>query len=193
MTALTLNLNPIMTLSYEQFYKLCQENENLRFERNINGELIIMSPTGGETSKSNANLVIQLGLWNEQTQLGEVFDSNGGFILPNGAVRSPDVSWVEKSRYSALTSAEKEKFLPLCPDFVIELLSPTDNLKNTQVKMLEYLDNGCLLGWLINRKNQQVEIYRPTQTVEILESPATISGENVLPGFILNFQKIWGK
>ena len=190
MTQITLDLNRIIKLTEEQFYLLCQENPDLKLERNPNGELIVMPPTGGETGKRNVKLIVQLALWNEQTQLGEVFDSSTGFTLPNKADRSPDVSWVEKSRWEALTAQQREKFLPLCPDFVIEILSPSDSLKKTQDKMQEYIDNGCRLGLLINRKKQQVEIYRPDREVEVLQAPQTISLD-VLPGFTLNLRQIW--
>lgn len=191
MTAITLNLNSIIKLTSEQFYQLCEENPELKLERNANGELIVMPPTGGETGRSNSKFNLQIGLWNEKTQLGEAFDSSTGFTLPNKADRSPDASWVEKSRWEALTPQQREKFIPLCPDFAVEILSPTDNLKKTQEKMQEYMENGCRLGWLINRKKREVEIYRPGQDVEVLQSPLTLSGENVLPGFVLNLQKIW--
>jgi Uma2 family endonuclease len=191
MTAITLNLNSIIKLTSEQFYQLCEENPDLKLERNANGELIVMPPTGGETGKSNSTANAQIWTWNEQSELGEVFDSSTGFTLPNKADRSPDVSWVEKSRWSALTPEQREKFIPLCPDFVIELVSPSDSLKKSQEKMQEYMENGCRLGWLINRKKREVEIYRPGQDVEVLQSPLTLSGENVLPGFVLNLQKIW--
>jgi Uma2 family endonuclease len=191
MNAITLNLNSIIKLTSEQFYQLCEDNPDLQLERNANGELIVMPPTGGETGKRNLTAGAQLWIWNDQTELGEAFDSSTGFTLPNKADRSPDVSWVEKSRWSALTPEQKDKFIPLCPDFVIELLSPTDSLKKTQEKMQEYMDNGCRLGWLINRKKREIEIYRPGQDVEVLQSPLTLSGENVLPGFVLNLQKIW--
>jgi Uma2 family endonuclease len=191
MTAITLNLNSIIKLTSEQFYQLCEENPDLKLERNANGELIVMPPTGGETGKRNLTAGAQLWTWNEQTELGEAFDSSTGFTLPNKADRSPDASWVEKSRWSALTPEQREKFIPLCPDFVIELVSPSDSLKKTQEKMQEYMENGCRLGWLINRKKLEVEIYRPVQDVEVLQSPLTLSGENVLPGFVLNLQKIW--
>ncbi|MCC3421510.1 MAG: Uma2 family endonuclease [Microcoleus sp. PH2017_07_MST_O_A] len=190
MTQITLNLNPIIKLTEEQFYLLCQENPDLKLERNAKGELIVMPPTGGETGKRNVKLIVQLAIWNEQTQLGEVFDSSTGFTLPNKADRSPDVSWVEKSRWEALTAQQREKFIPLCPDFVIEILSPSDSLKKTQDKMQEYIDNGCRLGLLINRKKQQVEIYRPDREVEVLQAPQTVSVD-VLPGFTLNLRQIW--
>ncbi|AFZ08674.1 protein of unknown function DUF820 [Oscillatoria nigro-viridis PCC 7112] len=191
MTAITLNLNSIIKLTSEQFYQLCEANPDLKLERNANGELIVMPPTGGETGKSNSTANAQIWTWNDRTELGEVFDSSTGFTLPNKADRSPDVSWVEKSRWSALTPEQREKFIPLCPDFVIELVSPSDSLKKSQEKMQEYMENGCRLGWLINRKKREVEIYRPGQDVEVLQSPLTLSGENVLPGFVLSLPKIW--
>ncbi|MEC4815396.1 MAG: Uma2 family endonuclease [Scytonema sp. PMC 1069.18] len=191
MTALTLNLNSILHLTREQFYQLCEENPDLKLERNAQGELIIMPPTGGETGKSNSTINAQVWFWNNQTNSGEVFDSSTGFTLPNGADRSPDVSWVEKSRWEALSKEQREKFIPLCPDFVIEILSPNDSLKITQNKMQEYMENGCRLGWLVNRKRQEVESYRPGQEVEVLKLPQTLSGENILPRFVLNMQKIW--
>jgi len=150
-----------------------------------------MPPTGGETSNRNAGLTAQIWVWNEQTQLGKVFDSSGGFKLPNGADRSPDASWVKLECWNALTPEQKTKFAPLCPDFVVELLSPSDSLKDTQEKMKEYRDNGARLGWLINRRTKQVEIYRQGQDVEVLENPVTLSGEDVLPGFILDLEPIW--
>jgi Uma2 family endonuclease len=191
MNALTVNLNPILELTDEQFFQLCQVNENLRFERTATGELIIMPPTGGETSNRNAGLTAQVWIWNEQNKLGKVFDSSTGFKLPNGADRSPDASWIKLERWNALTQKQQTRFLPLCPDFVVELLSPTDSLRDTQEKMREYRDNGASLGWLINRKSRQVEIYRIGKDVEVLESPVSLSGEDILPGFVLNLEAIW--
>ncbi|ACK70787.1 protein of unknown function DUF820 [Gloeothece citriformis PCC 7424] len=191
MNILTLKLDPVIKLTSDEFFKICQENPDLKLERTAKGELIIMSPTGGETGKRNSDISGQLWLWNEQTQLGEVFDSSTGFSLPNGADRSPDAAWVEKSRWEALTPSQREKFIPLCPDFVIELLSPSDSLKKTQEKMQEYKDNGCRLGWLINRQKKEVEIYRIDQKVEVLNCPKTLSGENILPNFVLNLDKIF--
>ncbi|MBD1887994.1 Uma2 family endonuclease [Coleofasciculus sp. FACHB-SPT9] len=191
MTALTVNFNPIIKLTDEQFFQLCQVNENLRFERTATGELIIMSPAGGETGNRNAGLTAQLWIWNEQNRWGKVFDSSTGFKLPNGADRSPDAAWVKLERWDALTQQQREKFPPICPDFVVELLSPSDSLKVAQEKMKEYRDNGTVLSLLINRKSEQVEIYRQGQEVEVLQSPTTLSGENVLPGFVLNLEPIW--
>ena len=191
MTSLTLNLDSIIKLTQEQFYQLCEANPELKLERNAQGELIVMPPTGGETGRSNVNLIFQVARWNEDNLLGEVFDSSTGFTLPSGADRSPDVSWVEKSRWDALSKEEKEKFIPLCPDFVIEIMSPSDYLKKLQNKMQEYIENGCHLGWLINRKQQEVEIYRQGKNVEVLKLPQTVSGEDILPEFVLSMQKIW--
>ena len=191
MTVLTLNFNPIIQLTSDQFYQLCTANPDLKLERNANGELIVMPPTGGETGKRNSNINLQLGIWNERTQMGELFDSSTGFTLPNQADRSPDAAWIEKSRWEALTSEQREKFIPLCPDFVIELLSPSDRLSQIQEKMREYMENGCRLGLLINRRNRQVEIYRLGREVEVLDAPSIISCEDVLPGFVLNMQQIW--
>lgn len=191
MTALTVNLNSIIKLTDDQFYQLCQDNETLRFERTATGELIIMSPAGGETGNRNGRVTQQLFNWADTNELGIAFDSSTGFKLPNGADRSPDAAWVTLERWNTLTSEQQQKFVPLCPDFVVELLSPSDSLKVAQDKMKEYRENGTRLGWLINRKSRQVEIYRQRQDVEVLASPATLSGENVLPGFVLNLAPIW--
>jgi Uma2 family endonuclease len=191
MTALSINLNPIVQLTDEQFYQLCQVNHDLRFERTATGELIIMPPAGGETGNRNGRLTQQLFNWADVNRTGVAFDSSTGFQLPNGADRSPDAAWVKQERWDALTPEQKERFIPLCPDFVVELLSPSDSLKMAQAKMQEYRDNGAHLGWLINRKSRQVEIYRLGQAVEVLQSPTTLSGEAVLTGFVLNLQLIW--
>ena len=190
MDTLTLDFQSI-ELTDEQFYQLCLNNRDLRFERNANGDLLIMSPTGGETGNRNAGIIAQLWMWNNCDNLGKVFDSSTGFKLPNGADRSPDASWIPLNKWNSLTREQQQKFLPLCPDFVIELLSPSDKLEKTQEKMQEYIDNGTLLGWLINRKDKQVEIYRQGKKVEILDFPQNLSGENILPGFILDLEPIW--
>jgi Uma2 family endonuclease len=179
-----------ITLTDEQFFQLCQDNQDLKFERTANGHLIIMPPTGGATGDRNSELNFQIRAWNHQTKLGKVFDSSTGFKLPNGADRSPDVSWLKLERWNALTPEQQEKFLPLCPDFVVELMSPSDSLKTAQAKMKEYINNGAQLGWLIDRTNQQVEIYRPNGAVEVLQSPETLSGEEVLPGLIVDLSEI---
>jgi len=188
--ALPPTLELMLDLTDEQFWQLCQNNRDLRFERAATGELMIMPPTGSETGRRNVKLTTQLEIWNSQTNLGVVFDSSTGFKLPNGANRSPDAAWVAKERWEALTAEQQEKFAPICPDFVVELRSPSDNLENLQKKMREYIANGARLGWLLNRQNREVEIYRPNQEVEIKRSPTTLSGENVLPGFILSLEEI---
>lgn len=178
-------------LTDEQFYQLCRDNRDLKFERNVNGDMIIMSPTGGETGYRNAAMTAQLWNWNQQNKRGIIFDSSTGFKLPNGANRSPDASWISLEKWNCLTSEQKQKFLPLSPDFVIELRSPSDNLKSLQEKMKEYINNGTKLGWLINRQDKQVEIYRPEKEIEILDNPQTLSGEDVLSNFVLDLNFIW--
>jgi Uma2 family endonuclease len=190
MDSLTLDVKSTR-LTDEQFFELCSANRDIRFERSADGELIIMAPTGGGTGNKNAELGIDLGIWNRQTRLGKVFDSSTGFKLPNGADRSPDASWVSLERWNALTEAQKDSFLPLAPDFAVELRSKTDVLKTVQSKMQEYMANGVRLGWLIDPQTQRVEIYRPGQEVEVLESPMSLSGENVLPGFNLDLSPLW--
>jgi Uma2 family endonuclease len=150
-----------------------------------------MPPTGGETGRGNAKITSRFVVWNEQDNLGEVFDSSTCFRLPGGGDRSPDVAWVQRSRWDALTPEQQRKFPPICPDFVLELLSPSDNLLTTRQKMQEYVSSGIKLGWLINPQDKQVEIYRPGQPVEILQSPASLYGETVLSGFMLNLAWIW--
>lgn len=191
MNALTLQLSPVLKLTDEQFEQLATVNRDVRLELTVSGELIIMPPTGGETGNRNFEIYIDLGIWNRQNSLGKAFDSSTGFRLPSGATRSPDASWVKIERWDALTQEQRKKFLPLCPDFAVELISETDELEAAKKKMQEYLDNGLRLGWLINPKTRLVEIYRPKQTVEVLQSPTTLSGEDVLPGFVLNLQPIF--
>ena len=179
-----------INLTDEQFWQLCQRNREYRFETNAQGDLIIMPPTGSDTGKRNCDILVQLGIWNKQNRSGVIFDSSTGFILPNSAKRSPDASWVTLARWNSLTTEEQEKFAPICPDFVVELRSKTDALKPLQEKMQEYINNGAKLGWLIDRQNQQVEIYRLNQPVEIIKSPTSLSGENILPNFTLDLTEI---
>jgi Uma2 family endonuclease len=182
----------IPRLSAEGFLELCKANQDLQLERTATGEVIIMPPTFSWTGKQNSGINAQLWNWNDQTGLGIVFDSSTGFTLPNSAVRSPDASWVSNERWEALTeSQQKEEFSPLSPDFVVELRSSSDSLKKLREKMQEYIDNGVRLGWLIDTTKKQVEIYRPGREVEVLESPGTLSGEDVLPGFVLDLSKVW--
>jgi len=186
MTPLILNNPEVAPITDEQFYQLCVANRELKLERTAKGDLIIMPPTGGETGKRNSDINFELNLWNRQTKLGIVFDSSTCFQLPNGGERSPDAAWIPLGKWESLTPEQREKFPPICPDFIIELRSPSDSLKPLQDKMQEYMDNGSRLGWLINPKNRQVEIYRQGQEKEILENPPTLSGEDILPGFVLN-------
>ena len=178
-------------LTDEQFFQLCINNHDVRFERNAQGDLIIMSPTGGETGNRNGRLIQQLFNWTDKDGTGIAFDSSTGFKLPNGANRSPDAAWIPLEKWHALTPQQRQRFLPLCLDFVIELRSPSDKLSTIQEKMIEYRDNGTRLGLLINRQDRQVEIYRQGQAVEVLLNPASLLGEDVLPGFALNLELIW--
>lgn len=179
---ITLDLRPSLTLTDEQFAQICQHNRDLRFERTAQGELVIMAPTGGETGSRNLSLGSQLWQWNQTHKLGKGFDSSTGFKLPNGSTRSPDVAWVRLERWNALSPEQQRRFVPLCPDFAVELKSPSDDLTDRQAKMQEYLDNGLQLGWLIDPEQRQVEIYRLGQPVECLTHPKPLSDETVLPG-----------
>ncbi|MFB2970879.1 Uma2 family endonuclease [Aerosakkonema sp. BLCC-F183] len=185
MSGLTLNLDTVH-LSDEQFYQLCQNNRDLNFERTGRGELIIMPPVGGDSGNREADLIADLVIWNRQTNLGYTFSSSTVFKLPNGADRSPDAAWIRRERYLALTPEQRRKFPPIAPDFAIELRSATDDLEMLRAKMREYMDAGVQLGWLINPQQQQVEIYRQGEDVEVRNLPTELSGENVLPGFSLN-------
>ncbi|NEO47192.1 MAG: Uma2 family endonuclease [Moorea sp. SIO4A3] len=189
MTALLLNLAPTIELTDEQFFQLCQDNRDLRLESTSKGELIIMAPTGWKSGNRNSRLTQRLGNWADADGTGLAFDSSTGFRLSNGANRSPDASWVRRERLEGL-NPDPDKFLPMAPDFVAELRSANDNLKTLQEKMQEYMDCGVRLGWLIDPQNQQVAIYRPGQDRELLESPSSLSGEDVLPGFVLDLAQI---
>jgi len=191
MTAVSLNIPATVKLSQEQFAKICQANSNLRLERTATGELIIMPPTGGGTGKRNLKIAQQLANWADADGTGVAFDSSTGFTLPNGSDRSPDAAWIPLEKWNALTPEQQEKFLPFAPDFAIELRSPSDPLAGRQEKMSEYQRNRTRLGWLINRQNRQVEIYRQGEEKEVLENPGTLSGEDVLPGFSLSLESIW--
>ncbi len=180
-----------LELTDEQFFQLCQNNRDLRFERTANGDLIIMPPTGSETGNCNSELSFQLQFWSRQNKpLGLAFDSSTGFKLPDGSDISPDAAWVRRDKWDALTAEQKKKFAPICPDFVVELRSASDSLEKLRAKMKVYIKNGAKLGWLLDRKNRQVEISRPDRDVEIRYSPATLSGEDVLPGFVLDLSDI---
>jgi len=191
MIAVPINFNAIAQITDDQFYILCRENPEVKFERNAQGEIIVISPTGGETGNYNSEINADLVIWNRPTKLGVCFDSSTCFKLPSGANRSPDVSGIKQDRWDALTPEQKQKFPPIDPDFVLELMSPTDSLKDTQDKMQEYMNSQVKLGWLINRKMRRVEIYRQGEEKEILECPTELSGEDILPGFVLNLQAVW--
>lgn len=192
MTALVINLRPTINLTDDEFYEFCQHNSDLRIERTATGALVVMPPTGGESGHRNADLTTDVNLWNRQTELGVVFDSSTVFKLPNGANRSPDVAWITNERWNALSVERQKKFPPIAPDFVTELRSETDTLKDLQEKMREYMGNGVRLGWLIDPQIRQVSIYRPDQPAETLQSPTTLSGEAVLPRFVLDLSRIFG-
>ncbi len=189
MTALILNLSPTIELNDEQFFQLCQNNQDLRIERTVQGELIIMPPTGWGSGNRNGRLTQRLFNWTDANGAGIAFDSSTGYKLPNGANRSPDASWISRERLEAL-NPDPARFMPMAPDFAVELRSATDSLKGTQQKMQEYLDCGVRLCWLIDPQNQQVEVYRLGQNVELLKSPSSLSGEDVLLGFVLDLTGI---
>lgn len=186
----TLNLQPTVELTDQQFEQICNNNRDLKFERTAQGDLVIMALTGGETGERNAELNGQLWLWNRQTRLGHLYDSSTGFRLSNGAIRSPDAAWVSQERWNALTPEQRKKWVPLCPDFVIELKSSSDEVEDLRLKMQEYLANGLSLGWLIDPETQIVEIYRASQPIEVLHHPRTISANEIMPGFILDVTRI---
>lgn len=188
---LVLRLHPVLNMTDAQFFEFCQLNRELQIERTATGDLIIMPPTGSATGGRNFKLTQQLANWTDQDGTGIGFDSSTGFTLPNGAKRSPDAAWIKLDRWNQLTEEEQERFAPISPDFVVELRSPSDNLADLQDKMKEYIENGVRLGWLIDRPQQRVFVYRADGSVELLESPETLNGELVLPGFELDLSKIW--
>lgn len=187
---LSVNLHSIR-LTDEQFYRLCEDNPELRLELTAEGELIVMSPTGSKTGMRNSRLTTQLGQWARQDGGGVAFDSSTGFSLPNGSKRSPDASWLAKERWNALSAEEQEGFAPLCPDFVVELRSPRDTASALKAKMSEYIDNGALLGWLVDPIDKCVYVYRPEQPLQCLEHPSRVEGNPILAGFVLELDEIW--
>lgn len=200
--SLTLDLTPFLEsasihiaeplLDEAQFEEFCLRNRDLRIERTAGGEIIVMPPTGTDTGSKSGELFRQIANWNvDHGETGTTFDSSTGFTLPNGAKRSPDTSWVDNTRYAALTEVEKAGLAPLCPDFVAELMSPSDNLAETQAKMEEYRTNGARLGVLIDRKSRRVYLYRPAQVVQVLDNPTEVSGEPEMPGLVLRMQRIF--
>lgn len=178
-------------LTGEDFDQLVRDNPELRMELTARGELILMSPTGARTGLRNLEIDRQFGNWAKEDGSGLAFDSSTLFVLPNGARRSPDLSWVKRERWEALTEEEQDGFAPLCPDFVIELRSRSDNLPPLEDKMLEYIANGAQMAWLIDPVRKRVYIYRTNRTTEILEDPETVSGDPELPEFNLDVRELW--
>jgi len=189
--SIVLQMSPVVSMSEDSLFDFCQLNSHLRIERSSTGELIITSPAGSETGNRNFKLIQQLANWTDKDGTGIGFDSSAGFILPNGSTRSPDASWLKLTKWNTLSDIQKSKFAPICPDFVVEIRSPSDSLKPLQEKMLEYIDNGAFLGWLIDRKNHQVYIYSQNQDVQCLDNPVTVSCDSLLVGFSLDLTKIW--
>jgi Uma2 family endonuclease len=185
------NFPAIKSMSIEQFYEFCQANRDFRIERTASGEVIIMPPAFSDIGNRNIKIAQQLANWADYDGTGETFGSSAGFTLPNGATRSPDASWIKLERWNALSEEQQASFAPICPDFVIELRSKSDTLRNLQDKMQEYIDNGTLLGFLIDCKIRKVHIYRPNQEPEILDNPEVVSAAPELPGFILRMATIW--
>ena len=188
---LELRLRPAVDLSREQFFQLCQLNRDVRIERNAEGSIALMPPTGGETGARSGRLFAAVFGWADEDGTGVAFDSSTGFELPNGAIRSPDVAWVPRARLARVPAKDKQRFLPLCPDFVVELLSPPDSLPVLRGKMEEYRENGARLGWLIDPRRRSVTVYRPGASAELFSQPTTVNGEGVVPGFVLNLGPIW--
>ena len=187
-----LHLGSALQMSEEQFFEFCRINDEWRIERTAEGDLEMMPPTGGGTGSRTAILVHLLTAWALGARTGIAFDSSTGFVLPNGATRSPDASWVRRERLTELSAEQKERFPRLlCPDFVVELRSPSDRLESLQEKMREYLENGARLGWLLDPEKRKVHIYEPGKQVLILENPDEVSGDPILPGFVLDLRPVW--
>lgn len=188
---LTLHFSSALRMDSHEFFEFCQANPDLRMELTCEGDVIIMPPTGSKSGQRNFGLLVQFGIWMQSDETGFGFDSSAGFTLPNGAVRAPDLAWIRKERWDMLSEDEQEEFAPICPDFVVELLSRTDRLETIKDKMQEYIDNGAQLGWLIDPREKNIYIYRPGGEVVCLSDPETISGDPVLPNFELDVRKLW--
>jgi Uma2 family endonuclease len=188
---MVLRTNPVLEMGDERLFDFCRINREWRIERTAEGELEIMPPTGWETSDRNSEINMQLRLWAKRLSEGVASESSGGFILPSGAMRSPDAAWVRRERLANLAAGQKQRFLSLCPDFVSELRSPSDPLSTIQAKMREYVENGAHLGWLIDPEERKVHVYRPGDTVQVLDDPGTLYGGPVLPGFVLDLKPVW--
>jgi Uma2 family endonuclease len=188
---LRVRTRPAIELSDDEFFEFCQLNRDLRIERTAEGDLIVMSPSGSESSYRNLEICVQLRAWAKKNGTGVAFEASAGFTLPDGSMLAPDASWVRRSRLAGLTREQKRKFLPLCPDFVVELRSPSDRLSDLQEKMQQYLRNGAQLGWLLDPESRTVYVYRPDQPVEDLVGPSQLAGDPELPGFVLELAQIW--
>jgi Uma2 family endonuclease len=188
---LVLRIRPALDISEDQFFEFCQLNGDLRIERTAEGELLIMPPTGWDAGARNAEITRQLGNWAMRDGTGVASDSSTGFRLPNTAVRAPDAAWIPRSRLDQIPAAQRGVFLPACPDFVLELRSASDRLRDVQAKMQEYIANGARLGWLIDPESRRVYVYRPDAPVQRLDRPESVSGDPVLPGFVLDLRQIW--
>jgi Uma2 family endonuclease len=184
-------IRPLGLFSDDQFYEFCRLNSDIDIERTAHGDLLIMAPASFRTSHINLRIVLQLGRWAERDGTGVATESSGGFVLPNSAVRAPDAAWIRRDRLTTVAREQQDRFLPLCPDFAIELRSPSDTLDTAQAKMREYLENGLRLGWLIDPFARRVYVYRPGADVDVLEDPAGVDGGPVLPGFRLDLSRIW--
>ena len=188
---LPMRVRAAAALTDDALYDLCAANPDLRIERTSDGELIIMPPTGGETGVRNARITAQLVVWADRDGTGVIFDSSAGFVLPNGAERAPEAAWVRSVRWNALTPEQRRKLVPLCPDFVLELMSPNDDLVELQEKMAEYVDNGARLGWLVDPDRRRAQVYRPGRATELLDAPPELHGDPELPGLVLDLRSIW--
>lgn len=178
-------------MTEEQFFQFCQENDSIKFERNAHGEILIMAPTGSDTSSFNSNLNLELGIWNREKKLGIVFDSNAGFTLPNNAVRSPDAAFITNERWALVTKDDRKRFAHICPDFISEILSESDDAKTLQDKMKEWIDNGCQLAWMINPKKKETFIYRKNGEIEVKPFTEVLTGEDILPGLNINLNELF--
>ena len=188
---LVLHLRPAIDMTEDQFFDFCQANRDLRLERTSSGDIVIMPPEGWGSGRRGLRLAVQLEIWAKRDRTGVAVGSSTGFTLPNGAVRSPDAAWVRKERLRSLSREQKEKFLPLCPDFVVEVRSPSDRLSDLRDKMAEYLENGARLGWLLDPQSREVYVYRPGARVQRLRNPGSLPADPELPSFVLDLAGIW--
>ena len=187
---MTLKLRPIVDLDDDAFFDLCRVNPELRMERTARGDLEIMSPTGSNSGRRNFEISGQLWAWTRANNQGFAFDSSSGFTLPNGAVRAPDAAWIARERWESIPAEKQDRFAPICPDFVAEIRSPSDSKTSLREKLREYIAQGARLGWLLDPFDGTAEVYRPGREVEVLDRPATLSGEDVLPGFVLETAEV---